>query len=204
MRSASGNGRIREQVDRLGRPTIAMLDREIARYERIESYRKLVRGALTALLAAAAIIIMITNLWVPVLQIDGSSMSPLLKMDEIVLVLKIDNPAKNDVVAFSRNENIHIKRVIAMAGDWVNISEDGAVSVNNERLNEPYVTELSVGSCDIDFPYQVPAGTVFVMGDNRPWSKDSRDKQFGPVSREQTIGRVVLRIWPPSRIGRVS
>jgi len=164
----------------------------------------MLRDALSFLVVAAAIILVVTNLWVTVLQIDGSSMNPLLKMDEIILALKTDNPSQNDVIVFSRNEKIYVKRVIAMAGDWVNIDDDGIVTVNGTILEEPYVSELSVGVCDINFPYQVPAGSVFVMGDNRPLSKDSRDSQFGSVSREQIAGKVVMRAWPPSRIGFVS
>lgn len=200
----SNDKKIREQVDRLGCPTIGMLDREIARHEKKESYRKLVRGAVIALITTAAVIILITNLWVPVLQIDGSSMNPLLVMDDVVLAVKTDNPEKNDIIAFTHNDKLHVKRVIATAGDWIDISADGVVSVNGEILDEPYVTELSLRDCDIDFPFQVPAETVFVMGDNRPVSMDSRDSQFGTVRREQIIGKVEFRVWPLSQIGSIS
>ena len=195
---------IREQVDRLGRPSVEMLDQEIARCERKESYARLLRGALAGLLAVAAAIALITNLWVTVLQIDGSSMNPLLLLDEIVLTLKTDSPAKNDVIAFYHNNKLLIKRVIAAAGDRVDINADGIVSVNERVLDEPYVAEPCLGGRTMDFPLLVPEGMFFVLGDNRPVSTDSRDSRFGLVDKERIAGRVAFRVWPPRRIGKIS
>jgi len=192
---------IREQVDRLGRPTIPMLDDEIARQERVEFRGKLMRVVMTCLVAAAAAVILITNALIMVLQIDGSSMNPLLQMDEVVCAVRNNNPSKNDVIAFYQNNKIHIKRVIATSGDMVNIDETGLVWVNGVVLNEPYVTELALGNCGIELPMMVPSGTVFVLGDNRPHSIDSRDSRFGPVEREQIIGRVFMGLWPLNRLG---
>ena len=187
---------VREQVDRLGRPSMSLLKREIARRERMEAYLRLALGALAGLLAVTGAIIIVTNLWVTLLQVDGSSMNPLLQMDEVILAVNTDDPAKNDIIAFYHNNKLHVKRVIAAAGDLVDIDASGAVTVNGRRLAEPYVAEPSLGSCDIPFPFQVPDGTVFVLGDNRPASLDSRNSRFGPVPREQIVGRVVFRIWP--------
>jgi len=202
MRNNSDN-RIREQVDALGRPTVGMLDREITRIERAEAYRKLIRGILVGLTAAAAVIIIVTNLWLAVLQVDGSSMEPSLRMDEIILATRTDRPAKNDVIVFEHNNKTYIKRVIAAGGDRVDIREDGTLAVNGVMLKEPYVSELSIGSCDIDLPFQVPPETYFVLGDNRPASMDSRDSRIGPVGREQVVGKVIFRIWPILRLGAV-
>ncbi|MCL2508299.1 MAG: signal peptidase I [Oscillospiraceae bacterium] len=195
---------IRKQVDVLGRPGVEMLDREIARLERRESYIRLARGIIISLVAAAAVIILITNLWVGVLRIDGTSMSPLLEMNEIVLTKKSDITIKKDIIAFYHNNKLHIKRVIATAGDTVNIDAYGVVSVNGHVLNEPYVEEHSLGNCDIELPFHVASGTVFVMGDNRSVSVDSRDSHFGPVPREQVIGKVRFIVWPLSRAGKIS
>jgi len=195
---------IRGLVDRLGRPPIAMLDEEIAWHGRRKSYRRAALGILVSLVAAVAVIIIVTNLWVAVLQVDGSSMNPALRMNEIVLVVRKSNSGRNDVVALTRSDKAYIKRVIAVSGDQVDIREDGTVSVNGEALREPYVAEQSLGSCDIGFPFQVPPGTVFVLGDNRASSMDSRDSRFGTIAREQIVGRVVCRIWPLKRLGRIS
>ncbi|MCL1896387.1 MAG: signal peptidase I [Clostridiales bacterium] len=195
---------IREQVDRLGRPGMEMLEREIARQDRMESHKKLLRGALTAVLCAAAAIIIATNLWIAVLQIDGSSMNPLLNINEIVVAVRADNPEKGDVTAFSSNNKIYIKRVIATGGDTVEIGEDGMVSVNGSTLNEPYILSPGLGECDIDFPFQVPPGSYFVLGDNRPSSLDSRSDRLGTVSKDQVIGKVMFRIWPLPQIGGIS
>ena len=155
------------------------------------------------LFITTAAIIIVTNVWTAVLQIDGSSMNPLLQADEIVLVVRTDNPARNDIIAFYHNNKLHIKRVIALAGDLVDIDENGVVSINGETLEEPYVSELSRGNCDIEVPFMVPSGEVFVLGDNRPSSLDSRYSQFGTVNRDQIIGKVKLSLWPLSKMGSV-
>ena len=196
------NGRdviIREQVDRLGRPAIELLEREIARHERREACLRLARGALLSLLTAAAVIALVTQMWLSVLQINGSSMSPQLEMDDFILSVPILNPVTGDIIAFHQNGRLHVKRVVAVSGEWVSIDGDGLVSVNNRPLNEPYVSEPSLGSCDIEFPYHVPDGTLFVLGDNRAASNDSRSSTFGPVRMEQIIGKVIWKVWPLSR-----
>ena len=195
---------IREQVDRLGRPSMEMLEREIARQDRMESHKKLLRGALTAVLCAAAAIIIVTNLWIAVLQVDGSSMNPLLSISEVVVAIRADNPERGDVAAFSSDNKVYIKRVIATGGDTVEIGEDGLVSVNGEALYEPYVASPDIGDCDMEFPFQVPPGSFFVLGDNRPVSLDSRSQRLGPVGRDQIIGKVVFRVWPLPQIGGIS
>jgi len=180
-----------------------MLDGEINRQEKTDFKKKLMRGVAMSLVVVAAAVILLTNAWMVVLQIDGSSMTPLLTMDEIVCAVRIQSPRRNDVIAFYSNNKIHIKRVIAVSGDRVNIDQNGVVSVNNEVLNEPYVTELSLGKSSVEFPMNVPAGTVFVLGDNRAQSMDSRDIRFGTVEKDQIIGRVFMSLWPISKIGKL-
>ena len=194
---------IREQINRLGRPSIRLLDQEIERIERNELLRRAGASLLLSLLTVSAIIILITNLWVGVLVVDGSSMNPLLQGGEIVLTVEYKNPHKLDIIAFHRNNNVYIKRVIATEGDRVSINSDGVVSVNGEILNEPYVTRLSPGYSDIEFPYIVPAETVFVLGDNRAVSSDSRDSRIGPVNMDQIVGEVRFIIWPIPDIGSI-
>ena len=85
--------------------------------------------------------------------------------------------------------------------DIVVIDSDGNVYVNEELLVEPYVTEKSLGDCDLDFPYTVPGDGYFVMGDQRINSVDSRNSVIGAVTREDIIGKVYFRVWPLDRIG---
>ena len=195
--------RIRREVDSLGIPSNEMLKKEIKRMDKKERYRKLIKGIISGLIIATAIILIITNVWLAVIQIDGTSMTPLLQMDEIVVATRTDNATPNDIIAFTQKNKLYVKRVIAVAGDRIEINNDGYVTVNGEMLDEPYVEEQSFGKTNIEFPYQVPTGTVFVMGDNRVSSVDSRDREFGPVSREQIVGKLVLKVWPLSKMGKM-
>ena len=92
-------------------------------------------------------------------------------------------------------------RVIKIAS--VNVAEDGYIYVNNELLDEPYLKEGALGECDIEMPYQVPEGRIFVCGDNRGTSLDSRSRAVGCVSEEQIVGKIVFRIWPLTEVGAV-
>ena len=90
-----------------------------------------------------------------------------------------------------------------MPGDWVNISEDGTVYVNDIAIDEPYLNEKALGDCNIELPYRVPESKIFVMGDNRSVSLDSRNTAIGCVSEEQVVGRITFAIWPLSKIGKI-
>ena len=139
----------------------------------------------------------------PVLQIYGTSMSPTLTNGEIVLSVKTGKPEQGDIIAFYYNNKILVKRVIAGAGQWVDIDEDGNVTVDGVPLDEPYLTEKAYGNCNLQLPYQVPDGRWFVMGDHRSVSVDSRDRAVGCVSEEQVVGRLVFRIWPLKSISPI-
>ena len=162
-----------------------------------------VRSTIFTLVTVAAVAVLVAVLLLPVLQIYGSSMSPTLTDGNIVVSVKGSEMNTGDVVAFYYNNKILIKRVIATAGDWVNIDADGTVYVNNVRIDEPYVTEPAFGECDIALPYQVPESRIFVMGDHRSVSVDSRTTAVGCVAEEQIVGRIVYRVWPLSDLGRV-
>ena len=111
---------------------------------------------------------------------------------------------QGDIVAFYYNNKILVKRVIASAGDWVDIDEDGTVYVNSKALDEPYLTEKALGETNIELPYQVPDGKIFVMGDHRATSADSRHTVVGCVSIDQIVGKIVFRVWPMERFGSIS
>jgi len=184
-------------------PTLEELEREIARTKYRKNYQKTLRGTIGVLITVAAIAVLVATLLLPVLQIYGTSMTPTLENGEIVLSLKETDFQKHDIVAFYYNNKILVKRVIARAGEWVNIDADGNVSVDGKPLDEPYVQDLALGECDIALPYQVPEGRLFVMGDHRSVSVDSRSSSVGCVADEQIVGKLFFRIWPLSRFGAV-
>ena len=177
-------------------PNVAELESELKREKYKNRYWKVFRSTIYILITVAAVAVLVATLWLPVLQIYGSSMSPTLEEGDIVVSIKSKNYETGDIVAFYYNNKILIKRVIASSGDWVDLDEDGTVYVNGEKLDEPYVKDKAFGECDLELPYQVPESRIFVMGDHRSVSVDSRSKAVGCVAEEQIVGKLVCRIWP--------
>ena len=184
-------------------PTLPQLEKELAREKYRRRYGSVLRSTVYTLITVAAVAVLVATLWLPVLQIYGSSMTPTLHEGEIVISLKDGHFKSGDVVAFYYNNKILVKRVIAGPAQWVDITADGRVSVDGKLLEEPYVKEPALGDCDLDLPYQVPDGKYFVMGDHRATSVDSRSTTVGCVAEEQIVGRIKFRIWPLNAIGRV-
>ncbi|MCI5901516.1 MAG: signal peptidase I [Blautia sp.] len=184
-------------------PQISELKAELNRVRYRKRYRSVLRSTIYTLITVAAIAVLVATLWLPVLQIYGSSMTPTLQDGEIIFSVKTSEFEPGDIISFYYNNKILVKRVIARAGEWVDIDEDGTVYVNNEVLDEPYLVEKAFGDCDISLPYQVPEGKVFVMGDHRSTSVDSRNTAVGCVAQEQIVGKILFRVWPLNRFGRV-
>lgn len=184
-------------------PTVEQLEGELKRVKYKSRYHSVLKSTIYTLITVAAVAVLVATLWLPVLRIYGTSMTPTLSDGEIVLTVKTSNFEPGDIVAFYYNNKILVKRVIAEAGDWVNIDEDGNVYVNDALLEETYLTEKALGDIDVDLPYQVPDGKIFVMGDHRSTSVDSRSTSVGCVAQEQTVGKILFRIWPLNRFGTV-
>lgn len=184
-------------------PATEQLEAELAREKYKKRYHSVLRSTVYTLIIVAAVAVLTATLWLPVLQIYGSSMTPTLQDGEIVFSVKTSDFAPGDIVAFYYNNKILIKRVICGPADWVNIDGDGTVYVNGTVLDEPYLVEKSLGDCNIELPYQVPDGKVFVMGDHRSTSVDSRNTAVGCVAQEQVVGKIIFRIWPLNRLGIV-
>lgn len=185
-------------------PTSQQIEEELNRAKYRRRYRSVLRSTIYTLITVAAIAVLVATLLMPVLQIYGSSMTPTLTDGDIVLTLKTSEFEPGDVVAFYYNNKILVKRVIAASGDWVDVTENGDVYVNDKLLDEPYLVEKALGDCNIEFPYQVPESRVFVMGDHRSVSVDSRNTAVGCVAEEQLVGKLVFRVWPMECIGEIN
>lgn len=182
-------------------PTLKEIQSERKRIRRGKYYRQALRGTVSVLLVVAAIAVLITTLFLPILQISGDSMSPTLEHDNIVVVLKTKNFQRGDLIGFYYQGKILLKRVIALPEDEVAIDAEGNVYVNGELLDEPYVTDKGIGDCDLEFPYTVPGTNYFVLGDRRSNSVDSRNSVIGTISRDDIIGKVFIRVWPLPEFG---
>lgn len=182
-------------------PTIEQLKNELNRERYKRRYFLVIRSTVYSLITVAAVAVLVATLWLPVLQIYGHSMAPTLSEGEIVVTVKNSDFQPGDVVAFYYNNKILVKRVIGTPGDWIEIDEEGRVRVNQILLEEPYVQEYALGECDIEMPYQVPDGRIFVMGDNRATSVDSRSTTVGCISEEEIVGKIVFIAWPMSEFG---
>ena len=184
-------------------PTTEQLEGELKRVRYKSRYRSVLRSTIYSLITVAAITVLITTLWFPVLRVYGNSMTPTLQNGDIIFTVKVSEFEPGDIISFYYNNKILIKRVIARSGEWVNMDADGNVYVNETLLDEPYLDEKAFGDCNIELPYQVPEGRVFVMGHHRSTSVDSRNSAVGCVAQEQIVGKSLFRVWPLEKFGWV-
>ncbi len=177
-------------------PKLEELAIELKRERYKRRFIKLLRSTVNALIVVAAVAALIATLVFPVLQIAGNSMEPSLKEGNLVLLVKTDKLETGDLCAFYYSNKILIKRIIAAPGDYLWIDPDGTVFLNGEELEEPYISKKALGECDVEFPYQVPENSYFMMGDHRETSIDSRSSTIGCISKDQIVGKIWCRIWP--------
>lgn len=176
----------------------AKLD-EIAQVKEELSYRsrfmKLLGSTAAILVVVAAVAVLISTFFLPVIQVSGSSMEPTLSDGDIILLVKTKHFSTGELCCVSWQNKLLLKRVIGMPGDSINIDADGNVFVNGGQLDEPYAQEKCLGECDISFPFIVPDGKLFVLGDRRDTSIDSRSSAIGCVDYEQMVGQVLFTLW---------
>ena len=184
-------------------PSSAEVEQELNRARYKSRYGRTLKSTVFALVTAAAAAVPVAALWLPVLEIFGSSMTPTLSEGQYVVAVKDSTPETGDIVAFYYGNKVLVKRCIAGPGSWVDILADGTVTVNGKALEEPYLKQKHFGICDLELPYQVPEGTYFLMGDERETSVDSRHSSVGCVSVDQMVGKIVYRVWPFEALGTV-
>ena len=188
---------------RTSAPTVAQLEEELRRVSYRKRFRGVLRSTIAALVIVAAAAVLVATLILPVLRIYGTSMTPTLSDGDIIVSVKTENYQRGDMIAVYFNNKLLVKRVIAQPGEWVDIDAEGNVFVNGERLVEPYLAEKALGACDIELPYQVPDGRLFVLGDHRATSVDSRSTTVGCVAEEQIVGKLIFRVWPAGAFGPI-
>ena len=179
------------------------------------------------LVTAVIAVVVIFSLFFRVATIDGSSMLYTLVGndpargivgDRVIITNIAYTPKYGDIVVISRNvyNNVNsqntsqgpiIKRVIAVGGQWVDIDfETATVYVDGKPLDEPYISSYTDSKYDVDFPLYVPEGHVFVLGDNRQYSLDSRSSLIGKngvIDNRYILGHAIYRIYPFNRIGSI-
>lgn len=186
---------------RVSMPSARQLNEELQRIKHHSRFRQLLRSTIYTLIVVSAVAVLVAVLFMPVLRIYGNSMTPTLNEGEIVVSIKGSNIEHGDVVGVYYGSKLLIKRCIALEHQWVNIDEAGNVYVDGELIDEPYLTEKAFGECNLELPYQVPDGCVFVMGDHRETSIDSRNTSVGSIDKENVVGKIVFRVWPLSEFG---
>lgn len=184
-------------------PTAEQLKKELDRRKYRRRYIRTLTGTLGALIAAAAAVVLLSVLVFPVMRITGTSMEPTLREDQVILCSRAPHLKRGDIISFYHNKKILVKRVIGLPGDEISIDEGGRVSVNGTVIDEPYAAVSGEGECDISYPYTVPLGRYFVLGDAREVSVDSRSTAVGCVAEENIIGKTTMVLLPFSDFGRI-
>lgn len=176
--------------------SIPDLEKEIKKRKNKSLKISFIRTLAYSAMVIIAFAIITSTSFFKILQVSGTSMEPTLHEGELLLTSKFFEFKKGDMIAFYYNDNVLIKRVIATENDTIYIDYDGTVYVNSVKLKEEYIQKLDLGKCDITFPYQVPKNSVFILGDNRETSVDSRSQSIGCISIDKIVGKIQFKLNP--------
>jgi signal peptidase I len=197
-KNTNKNSKIKKNLD-YNAISIEELESELKKETYKSKYFNILSSTIYGLIIVAAFAAIIATLIMPVFQISGSSMKPVLNNGDLVISIKTKKLNSGDIIAFYHGNKILVKRVIARAGQWVVIDESGKVYVDGVLLEEPYIESFVLGDCDIKFPYQVPAESWFVLGDNRTIFTDSRNSEIGSIKEEDIIGKILFKLWDTNK-----
>ncbi len=185
-------------------PSADQLRGELRRVRYKRRFRSVLRSTIYTLIVVAAIAVLVATIWMPVLQIYGTSMAPTLDEGDIVVSVKGTEFEPGDLVCFYIGNKLLVKRYTAGPGQWVDIDADGNIFVDGQLLEEPYIQEKALGDTNIELPYQVPENRIFCLGDHRATSVDSRNTVVGCIADEQIVGKIVFRVWPLDTFGSLA
>ena len=176
-------------------PSVEQVETELKNINYRKKFKRTMLSTVSILIVVAAAAVLLSTLFFPVVQVAGSSMEPTLKEGDILVLIKSDSVEHGDMCCVSWQNKSLLKRVIGLSGDMVDIDADGNVFVNGKLLDEPYVENKELGRCEIEFPYQVPENKIFILGDKRDTSVDSRSSAIGCIGKDQIVGRVLFKVW---------
>lgn len=146
---------------------------------------------LAVLLVVAIILLNVFTHLLPIVRYYGSGMEPTLKNGQVLLVSKTAKIREGDIVAFYYNNKVLVRRAVCLGGSYISIAKDGLVTIDNQAIEETYLDRTSIGQCNLSFPHYVLPNHVFVMGDNREASMDSRLTEIGDIPMDRVIGKVI-------------
>ena len=148
------------------------------------------------IIVTASLLLNLFTFVMPVVKYYGNSMSPALEDGQILVVSKLSEIESGDIIAFYYNNKVLVRRVVATGNQQISVDIFGTVTINGQKLEEGYIENKTLGQCNLDFPFNVPSGSFFVLGDNREVAMDSRLEEIGTVTEDRLIGKVVFSVKP--------
>lgn len=189
-----------KKKERSEQPSETKENQNVSRKQYVRELRK----TILILAAVFAGILLLAMFAMPVYRITGNTMNPTLDEGNIVLSIRTGNLKEGDLAAIRYSDKILVRRVIGLPGDRIEMDESGTVRVNGEVLAEDYVSNPEAGQTDLTYPFVVPEGQYFMMGDNRSVSIDSRNSAIGCIPEDMIAGKLMMRIFPLNEIKALS